>query len=47
MGYGGSLGTMISFLLSFIATRALLVDRLSDIPAPILPMVVPLAGQIT
>ena len=46
VAYGDSRGTIISFLLSFIATIALLVAKLSEIPAAILPMVVPLAGQM-
>ena len=35
----------MSFRLSFIATNALLVARLSEIPFAIFPIVVPLAGQ--
>ena len=42
---GVSLGTKINFLLSFSATIALLVARLSEIPAAIFPIVVPLVGQ--
>ena len=37
----------MSFLLSFKATIADRVAKLSEIPAAILPIVVPLAGQIT
>ena len=35
----------MSFRLSFIATNALLVAKLSEIPFAIFPIVVPLAGQ--
>ena len=45
VAYGASLGTKISVLLSFNATIALLVARLSEIPAAILDIVVPEAGH--
>ena len=38
-------GTIISFLRSFKATKALLVAKLSEIPAAIFPIVVPLVGH--
>ena len=47
VAYGASLGTMMSFLLSFIATMADRVTRLSEMPAANFPMVVPEQGQIT